>query len=217
MPPRELICNKRDWSWFGDFTKYQESVLIGTLLGDGSLNWPERSLCPRLRFGHGSNQIEWMVWKASRFGQLFNLLRPSRSTNSGGGISWNVSSRRHPVLVPAYNLFYTPHKVVTEEILEKVDDVALAVWWGDDGTAADFRMYLVLGGLEDSMYDLTLGWLESKGLSVQKVYRYSNSPHARKIKFTLESSVDLADRIRPHLPDCIISKMKRFRNENHDL
>jgi len=134
----------------------QRSVLVGTLLGDGFLYMGRRSKCPSLRLGHGPRQKDYLIWKASIFNDLFKTTVP-REYSYKSGVQLHLASRSHPELLEYHRLFYgTGRKRITPQVLDLVDDVALAVWYGDDGTLCKSskapRIVLCVGGLDESEY-----------------------------------------------------------------
>lgn len=187
----------RDFSWFPpSLTLAQEGVLVGTILGDGNLH---RRKTTRLRFGHSLKQIPWMLWKANQFPGLFRKLEP-RVNNGKFGTSFELTSRSHPVLDPFYELFYRPRKVISAEILARVDQRALAVWWADDGWCQDGQIRLALGGLEHVSYSLAIEWIESK-FKVSRVYDLK--ANAKTVALAPASSYEFVRQTRYYLPPCI--------------
>lgn len=119
-------------------TKKQKSILIGTLLGDGYLN--KRGSNVRLQLVHGPKQEEYIKWKYENLknicterGLQFNTYKDKYS-KTGIKQCWNFYSKSHDFLVYLHEKVYTPNKNITEEILDKLDPLALAVWIMDDGS-----------------------------------------------------------------------------------
>ncbi len=107
---------------------FQWQVLLGGLMGDGSLSPTRSGLGARLRWGHGAKQAEYGDWKAS----LFANLTVSRSTNAEGAVFHDVqplpelAELRHAVYVGG-------KKVFSDDYLKRLTPLSLAVWFMDDG------------------------------------------------------------------------------------
>ncbi len=106
----------------------QWEVVLGGLMGDGSLS-PSRSgngAC--FRWGHGAAQAEYADWKAS----LFADLTVSRSTTAKGAVFHDVQP-----LVELAELrdavYVGGTKVLSDDYLKRLTPLSLAVWYMDDG------------------------------------------------------------------------------------
>lgn len=158
-----------------ELTPRQRSVLIGTLMGDGHLWMGKKSKVPSLHLGHGTNQREYLIWKAQQFGALFSRLEPYEYERSNfAGKQFHLASRCHSSLSPYRQLFYPQgQKVVTPEILSSIDELALAVWYADDGTLRWNqkipKIMFYAGGLTESEYLLIENFLR---MSFGKVSRH---------------------------------------------
>lgn len=121
------------------FGPTQLSVALGSCLGDGSLRKSGKLVS--LRIGHGRKQVAYAQWKAELFGDLVSYQGP----NAAGG--WGFD------LVPTYDLAKRYHYFYTNEgrrtvacvekypggprelaIAEDFDELALAIWYMDDGS-----------------------------------------------------------------------------------
>lgn len=116
-------------------TPRQRSILIGSLLGDGTMEW--RWKHPRIRFDHGLQQEQYIRWLKRELRPLAGKLVVIRQ--------WHHRARKHydrwhfatPIrreLDEFYELFYDNGvKRVPRRISEFLDPLALAVWHMDDG------------------------------------------------------------------------------------
>ena len=107
---------------------FQWQVLLGGLMGDGSLSPTRSGLGARFRWGHGAKQVEYGDWKAS----LFANVTVSRSTNAKGAVFHDVqplpelAELRHAVYVGG-------KKVFSDDYLKRLTPLSLAIWYMDDG------------------------------------------------------------------------------------
>lgn len=111
-------------------TDEQRDVVIGTLLGDGSLieTFSKNNL--RLQIAHGSAQKEYVFWKYEALKSLV-LTPPSYQPIND---SWWFRTISHPEFTEIGRLFYRDRiKIVPLEIASLLTPIGLAVWFMDDG------------------------------------------------------------------------------------
>lgn len=108
---------------------YQRSVVIGTLLGDGSLaaNWSKTNFS--LQVAHSVKQETYLLWK---YGILKDWIL-SKPRYYPRNKSITIKTISHPEISQLASLFY-PHgrKVMPNNIRELIQDpIILAVWYMD--------------------------------------------------------------------------------------
>ena len=109
---------------------FQKSVVIGCILGDGYLeqNWSKTNY--RLTIQHSIDQREYLFWKYNIFREW--TLREPKLILANNSIRFRTIS--HPELTELWKKFYKDRKkVISENIADYLDPVALAVWFMDDG------------------------------------------------------------------------------------
>lgn len=108
----------------------QWQLILGGLLGDAALS-PNRHgrRGVRFRMGHGSEQVEYLDWKAS----LLDNIGQSRTVNASGTAFVDLSPL--PELSELHDVVYFggEHKHITEDYLKSLTPLALAIWYQDDG------------------------------------------------------------------------------------
>lgn len=104
----------------------EKNILIGSLIGDGTLSLYGRSKNACYRENTGPNQIQYRKWKAEK---LKNL---DLKINKYGAIY----SPSHPIYTELYELFYpNDEKTLTEKSLNLLDHpIGLACLYMDDGS-----------------------------------------------------------------------------------
>lgn len=120
-----------------ELTERQRAIIVGSLLGDGTIE--SRWATPRLRFGHGIRQKEYLFWKYEELKNLVN--RPPRLMHvwhRGMGKtyeSWHFSTRSFPALKEFYGHFYESGRKRVPELIQNllIHPLSLAVWLMDDG------------------------------------------------------------------------------------
>jgi len=126
-------------------TKEQESLIIGSLLGDGTMRIGKGAINANFKVEHGLAQKEYVLWK-------YKILKPLVFTESKLSIrydingakypkSWWFRTIRHPILTEIYREFYlgdgyrTGRKIVPLLYLkDHIDSLIMAVWIMDDGS-----------------------------------------------------------------------------------
>lgn len=212
MKSKKLTSNLVDRRWLTHLTSRQKSIIWGTVLGDGCLRIPKTGKNARLQLDHSRRQSGWLIWK---YEELRNLFASSPREYIVTAYKGNVvrhekiqaSTRCHPILTDVYKKFYPDgKKVVTASILRGVDDLALAVWFCDDGSVNRNNYSLCLGNLTEAEYCLVQTWFEKDGLPTTRV----NHKDARcvTLNFHQTSMIRLCRRIRKHVPECMAWKLE---------
>lgn len=111
-------------------TELQRSIIVGTLLGDGSLieTFSKKNL--RLQIDHCEAQKEYVFWKYEMLKTLI-LTSPSYQIKNR---SWRFRTISHPEITEIGELFYQDRRKIIPKNLEKMlTPIGLAVWFMDDG------------------------------------------------------------------------------------
>ncbi|HWC10574.1 MAG TPA: recombinase RecA [Acidimicrobiales bacterium] len=111
---------------------FQWEVVLGGLMGDGSLSPTRSGHGARYRFGHGARQTSYCDWKAS----LFENVDKSRSVRaSDGAVFCDLAPL--PELAELRRAVYVGgQKVLSDDYLKQLKPLSLAIWYMDDGTFA---------------------------------------------------------------------------------
>lgn len=115
-------------------TDFQEQVLIGTMLGDSTME--RRSTNASLMCAHCYEKEEYTKYKAEIFNSLCPKLYYISQHDSRTGKTYTrctIKLPANPELNKYYDAFYKPKKIISEEILKKFTDVSLAFLFMDDG------------------------------------------------------------------------------------
>ena len=125
----------------GSLTQLQESVIIGSVLGDGYVRRVPGRCNALMEFNHSFKQREYVDWK---FEKLKNLVRSKPKARKGKGkrIAYRFSTKQLPELSRLMNIFYKNGKKIAPSNI-KLDPIMLAVWFMDDGSrCSDSDFYL---------------------------------------------------------------------------
>jgi hypothetical protein len=119
-------------------TQRQESILVGTVLGDGYLQKTGKKNA-RLKLEHGAAQKEYIIWKGKQFPKLF-LGKPAYVERKHPRTNrvykyWRWQSNATPTLGKWHRIFYkNGKKRIPSNLVNIVQhSLALAVWYMDDG------------------------------------------------------------------------------------
>jgi len=116
----------------GSLTRFQRSVIIGSLLGDGYLRtFPGRSNA-LLEINHSFLQKDYVDWKYEVLGNA-SASPPTARNGNGRRIAYRFYSKQLPELSEFHALFYgSGKKVIPTDLI--LDPIMLAVWYMDDGS-----------------------------------------------------------------------------------
>jgi len=125
-------------------TETQKSLIIGSLLGDGTMRIGKGAKNANFKVEHGLEQRKYVEWK-------YGILRPLvfspprisyRYNNKRRKYpkSWWFRTIRHPLLTELYYRFYkgnkreTRGKKIPKDIQKDLNPLVIAVWIMDDGS-----------------------------------------------------------------------------------
>ena len=151
----------------------QRSLLIGSLLGDGTMRRGEGARNANYKVEHGLVQESYVFWKYELF-KSFVPTEPKLSyrydpVKGKYPKSWWFRTIRHPLLTEIYNLWYvgdgyrTGRKIVPRNIEDDLTPLALAIWIMDDGSYSR-------GTITISTYSFTIGEIELLCEALRKRY-----------------------------------------------
>ena len=115
----------------------QESIVIGSLLGDGTMRVGHDAKNANFKIEHGAKFRDYVLWKWRAFKkwapsgiqQRFVSLEGEKVTKS-----WWFRTFRHPILTQIHKQFYrNGKKIVPLNISEMLSPRSLATWYMDDG------------------------------------------------------------------------------------
>jgi len=181
------------------------SLLIGSMLGDGRIG----TGLPRYMENHSEAQRGYLEWKAALWGEAWvpDGVKPVQWGKYPG---FRLQTVSHPSLCPWRDLFYENRekgwKRLIPEVVDQVDELALAIWYLDDGCAAWWPTF-TFGASKDSLpvaeaifekFGLAPRWQLLKGQTGNFHMEREDTAH----KFL--------EIIRPHVPECMAYKLSGF-------
>ena len=120
----------------GSLSEEQHAIVVGSLLGDGSMRCKTNAL---LEINHSWHQYRYVHWK---YGHLAELVSTPPRVRRGNGtrVACRFVTRSLPVLTPYYRLFYEGGRKRVPEL--ELSPLTLAVWFMDDGSRSRNAVYL---------------------------------------------------------------------------
>lgn len=121
-----------------EFTKEEEQVILGSLLGDGYFFHGNGNY---LILEQGIKQLDYLIWKGKKLERLnakfyqyfkWNSVKQRMTTYN------QIRTQSLLILKDLKNLFYiNGKKVLPEEEIKKLGPLGLAIWYLDDGNFSD--------------------------------------------------------------------------------
>ena len=124
----------------GSLNQVQKSILIGSLLGDGTLRLAKGKLNALFEVNHAIRQKSYVDWKYEKLIN-FVLSKPKMRLGNGKRIAYRFTTRSLPVFTKLFHQFYKDNKkIIPDDLL--LDPIVLAVWFMDDGSKSRSSVYL---------------------------------------------------------------------------
>lgn len=113
------------------------AIILGAILGDGSLKILNKYSNASLQIRHSETQKEYLLWKAEKLSEI--ATDKSVSVQQADGFSknnkWRFVSKRTPALTELHHLTYAHNKLrIKRKWLNQLTPLSLAIWWCDDGS-----------------------------------------------------------------------------------
>lgn len=178
----------------GSLSQVQQSILIGSLLGDGNLRKAQGKLNALFEVNHTIKQKFYVDWKYAHLKQF--VLTPPKEHNGGGTrIAYRFTTQSIPLFTSLYETFYLKNKKIIPNDLV-LNPLSLSVWFMDDGSKSRNALYLNTQQFSTSDQEMLLGILKHQ---FNLIGRLNRDKQYFRIRFNLESSRRLEKIIRPHI------------------
>lgn len=193
MPPGNTV---------GSLTSTQHSILVGSLLGDGTLRKQGTRTNALFEVNHAAAFREYVDWKWQHFQSLV-LTPPKIRTGNGNRVAYRFTTRSLPVFTNYYQWFYQDRKKRIPRDLV-LDPIVLAVWFMDDGSKSRTACYLNTQQFPLEEQKLLRSLLKNY-FGIQSAL--NRDKQYFRLRITTESTKRLAEIIRPHLLSCFRYKL----------
>jgi len=113
-----------------------KEIILGSLLGDGSLKIQKPYKNARFSFRHSIHQKEYFFWKVEQLKEISSESCWWKQKKNGLGREMlRYQSLALPALTEIYNLTHKKNKlVIRRKWLNQMSPLSLAIWWLDDGS-----------------------------------------------------------------------------------
>lgn len=188
-------------------TDVQQQLLVGSLLGDGSLGMTSEGSAHYTE-GHCTKQEGYLRWKADLLGPLVSSVFPTTKRVAGKEFhGWRFCTKSCPLLWPLYDAFYPApdrKRVFPADLPARMTPFVLAIWYMDDGSLLpDGSPRISFGGGPVSLRRALVA-LRALGLS-PKVY----GEGTRQAIHFPKQTVEFAGLVGPHLHETLQYKLPR--------
>lgn len=159
------------------FTDEQEQIILGGMLGDGYI-MDRDSRNPVYSETHSVHQLEYLDWKAKK---MYPFISKTGKPYVGHkGTQAQIKSVALPQLKFYRGVFYRDGKTkgFPVEALDWLDDLALAVWYMDDGSLSkpSYQIRLHTCSFNLGTVGMLQGWLATR-YKVLSVIQVSNGKY----------------------------------------
>lgn len=191
-----------------EFTQRQKEIALGSLLGDAYLRPSGNSFS--LSFTHGEKQVEYLKWKLREFGNFVvtKEFYEHEKNFHGNRRTYSFSTINHPYLLELHSLCYPAgKKVVSDEWLNSLSPLSLAVWYMDDGSINKRYKTIVLCTNCFSVQEQQriLDYFASSLCINAKLEERRNGQFV--VRINASERTKFLDLIAPHIPDCMSYKL----------
>ncbi|MFH1966973.1 MAG: LAGLIDADG endonuclease [Patescibacteria group bacterium] len=113
----------------GSLTEEQQSIILGSLLGDGYMACKTHAY---LKIGHSIKQKDYVDWKYNILSPLVKS-QPKSYLGNGTRVGYRFWTKSLPALTPYYKMFYgrNGQKQIPDNLV--LTPLALSIWYMDDG------------------------------------------------------------------------------------
>lgn len=120
-------------------SKNVKDIILGSVLGDGSLKLHPDYANARFAFRHSEKQSDYFWWKVNQLKEISGKKFAWRQTKDGkdgwGTVKYQFCSRALPALTEIFELTHPKKKfLIRRKWLNLLTPLSLAIWWQDDGS-----------------------------------------------------------------------------------
>ena len=181
----------------GSLTSTQKEVLVGSLLGDGTLRKQGSRTNALLEVNHSYQYKQYVDWKHSIFKE-FVITSPKSRNGNGNRVAYRFTTKSIPVFTEFYKKFYIDGKKAIPKDL-KLSAGILAVWFMDDGSRNRKSFYLNTQQFrEQDQFFLARKLVEDLGIEST----LNRDRHYLRIRITNVGAIKMRKLIAPYILPC---------------
>lgn len=191
-----------------------KEIILGSLLGDGSLKIHKPYKNARFSFRHSIHQKEYFFWKVSQLKEISSESNIWEQKADGlGGKKIRYQSLALESLTELYQLTNKNNRIVIQrKWLNKLTPLSLAIWWLDDGSIiANGRKGVFCTDSflfkEQQVLAQYLKKVWKVSVAIGKIARERNGKHTEYYRLWIRSSEELKKFLRIILPYIPVASM----------
>lgn len=196
-----------------ELTPLQKSVLLGKILGDGTICSFDNTHTAEIQYGHIMEKAEYVHWTKDALGFLSRNNLVEKTSGYGSPMLCATTSRIPAIYDWCQKFMKDGKKFITEEVILALDPISLAFWYMDDGNIMHAE------GQDDRAAFATNGFsadeCETLCIALQKFGITANTENygaGNRIRLTTDGSEKLFLMIAPYMPPCMRYKLpERYR------
>ncbi len=142
------------------------AIILGSILGDGSLKIQNKYSNANLRIRHSEVQREYLLWKAEMLKEIAGekAVGIQKADGYSSNQKWRFTSKSTPALTELHYLTYTHNKLdIRRTWLNQMTPLSLAVWWCDDGSLISYggrKGVFCTDGFDEASVNILARYLE---------------------------------------------------------
>ena len=184
-----------------DLKEDQIKLILGSILGDGSLRFNSDHNVS-FRVGHGIQQRKYCEWKHEMLAPFSNKIGPT-----GNGIGFDTIPMHQ--LAWLHKAVYAQNgtRTITDELIEELDERAIAAWYCDDGSFSG--NYEQWGHGKAVIYNKSLSELDKERLADRYEELGMGRPTVtyRELLFSGERAKQFHEKIAPYVHPSMAYKL----------
>lgn len=186
----------------GSLSSIQHAIMIGSLLGDGTLRKQGTRTNALFEVNHSFEYRTYVDWKYSTLKE-FVLTPPKSRLGNGTRVAYRFTTRSLPIFTEYYHWFYADSKKrIPSDV--RLDPLSLAVWFMDDGAKSRTSYYLNTQQFTFEEQVLLQKFLLN---SFQLNTTLNKDKHYWRIRVSTESSKRMNEIIIPFIRPCFRYKL----------
>lgn len=193
-------------------TPIQEQVLLGKMLGDGSLN--SNGVSAHVSWGHRAPDLEYARWTSRALGDLDSGTEDERVSGYGSQMFRRRTVNNSYILDILGSFMSSDVKRVPEWVASCLTPLALAFWYMDDGSLAhtegqEDRASFAVCGFNEADCSVLVAALARLG--IEAIFRPDTEGYSR-LYLNSDAAESLFLLVAPYIPPCMQRKLPpRYR------
>lgn len=194
----------------------KEQILLGTLLGDAyiaKLKNKEKTFS--IKWEHSIKQEKYVMWKAENSLDNYSIYKRSRLDSRTNNIYHSIICYSRKDNYQYYRkLFYKEHKEVSQEVLDMLKPLGIAVWFMDDGNlyynGNNCHLTLAVNGFDDESVNRIINYFKNN-------YNIIFKKTGKAIRITSVKQVELFESFfKKYYHDSMNYKTLEFNKNKHN-